>query len=364
MKKLNITIIGAGNAGCAHAFKLSEKGHIVNLVKTSSAIHNENFKAIEKSQGIWALDHVNNDLKSFQRIRLITRDMKAGLRNADVILIMTQSLQHEIIAESIAPHIGRSVKMIIVIPGNLGSILFNNVLQNNNIIYAEGESTPFDARIIEPGLVNILFKNVRNSLGFYPSSTSKEGLSIAQLLLDSYVDYRSNVIESALHNPNLIVHTIGVIMSASRIEYSRGNFWMYREAFTKSIWNLVNDLDNEKNKVIASYGGKPSSYLDECKYRNEKDISKDSLQVFMSYAKDGGPKGPKSINSRYLFEDVPNGLCLLSSLGDKANIETPIADSLINIASSLVKSDFKKTGRTVEKLGWSQMTIDDIINNI
>jgi opine dehydrogenase len=40
---MKIAIIGAGNAGCAHAFKFAEAGHVVNLIKTSHAMHDENF---------------------------------------------------------------------------------------------------------------------------------------------------------------------------------------------------------------------------------------------------------------------------------------------------------------------------------
>ena len=360
----NITIIGACNAGCAHAFKLSEKGHRVNLVKTSYSMHNENLEKIKTNNGIWAIDHTNEDLKSFQKLNMITRDIEDGLKNADIVLVMTQSLQHDNIEKRISPYIGISVKMLLVIPGNLGSVIFSNKLNTKNIIIGEGESTPYDARIIEPGVVNILFRNIRNSLGFLPSSKNEVGLVLAKKLLDTYYSTRSNVIESALHNPNIIVHTIGVIMSANRIEYTNGEYWMYREAFTESIWNLIKALDEEKNKVISAFSGVSSSYVDECKFRNEEDLSKDSMDVFKSYANDGGPKGPSTIYSRYLFEDVPNGLCLLSSLGEKAGIKTPVCDSLINIASNLVQTDFLKIGRTVNKFGWKDKSKNEIVRII
>ena len=140
-------------------------------------------------------------------------------------------------------------------------------------------------------------------------------------------------------------------MSANRIEYTNGEFWMYKEAFTPSIWNLIKALDNEKNIIIDTFKGKKSEYLEEAKWRNEEDLSKDAEEVFKSYANNGGPKGPFKVDSRYLVEDVSNGLVLLYSLGKYANIETPITESLISVASCLVQKNFFEIGRTLEKLG-------------
>jgi opine dehydrogenase len=223
---------------------------------------------------------------------------------------------------------------------------------------------PYDARIIENGKVRISFKNVRNALSFLPASKKDEGMKVASKLFDTYRYFRRHIFESALHNPNIVVHIIGTILSASRIEYSKGDFWMYREGFTDSIWNVVNDLDKEKNDILEALGCERLNYLDACKFRNGEDLKADSLEVFKQYAQKGGPKGPSSLNTRFLYEDIPMGLCLLSSLGKKCGIPTPISDSLINIASSLLKKDFWKEGRTLEKLGLDRMSKEEMINYV
>lgn len=359
---MKITILGAGNSGCAHAFKFAENGHDVTLLKTSDSLHEENYDTIKKNRGIWAIDDTNEGKRSFQSLSRVTKDVELALLDAEFIMILTQSLQHSEIEKKIAPYIRPCTKMILLVPGNLGSLYFTKYL-DKNIILAEGESTPFDARIIEPGTVNILFKNVRNALAFLPSSRKHEGLSIVSCLVDTYKDFRSNIIESSLHNPNLIVHTIGVIMSANRIEMTKGEFWMYKESFSPSIWRLVEQLDNEKNNLIEVFGGKRMSYLDACKFRNEIDLNRNSLEVFLSYANNGGPKGPSSLNTRYLYEDVSLGLCTLSILGHKFGIKTPIADALITIASSLVEFDFYAKSRDFETI-FGDMTNSEIINFI
>lgn len=361
---MKIAIIGAGNSGCAHAFKFTEAGHQVSLIKTSYSLHEKNFEKIQEQGGIWAIDNTNNNKKSFQKIHLITRNIDKGLENVDMVVILTQSLQHDKIAKLLIPKLPSTVKVIFLIPGNLGSLFFYKEMKKKNIILSEGESTPFDARIIEPGTVNILFKNVRNAVSFLPVSHKEEGMKYISQLTDTYGYYRNNIVESALHNPNLVVHTIGAIMSANRIELMKGEFWMYKEAFTPSIWNLVEQLDNEKNDVIEKYKGERISYLDACKFRNEKDLSVDSLSVFRSYAEHGGPKGPESLNTRYLHEDVPIGLGTLSLLGKYANVPTPLTNSLITIASFLLKKNFFEAARSLKDFGLNEISFENFVNFI
>lgn len=355
---MKITVVGAGNAGCAHACKLVENGHQVTLLKTSDSLHNNNYNTIEKDGYIRYTDYGSNEIQK-AKPELITKDFKEALKEPEAIVLMSQSLQHEALAKKISQYVNLdTLKLILVIPGYLGSLYLKGLQDEKpELIICEGESTPFDARIIEPGLIKILFKNFRNALGFFPKNKSELGLELCNKLFPVYNKHRANIVESALHNPNLIVHTIGAIMSAPRIEMSQGEFWMYKEAFSSSVWNMINDLDKEKNRVIEYFGGKSSPYIEECKWRNEENLKQDALTVFRGYAEDGGPKGPESLETRFIYEDVPMGLCLLESLSQAIGYETKITTSLINIASSLNCIDYREKSRTIKSLGFSDLDI-------
>ena len=47
---MNIAILGAGNAGCAVAADLTLKGNCVTLIKTSKAVHNDNYRYMKEHQ--------------------------------------------------------------------------------------------------------------------------------------------------------------------------------------------------------------------------------------------------------------------------------------------------------------------------
>ncbi len=352
---MKISIVGSGNAGCAHACILTEAGNEVTLIKTSFSLHDDNFEEISTSK---VINYSNPNESTFKAVKIhkITRNIAEGVCDADVVMVMTQSLQHKNVAKLIGPYLN-DPKLLIVIPGYLGSLYFREFIDENKTILAEGESTPYDARITKPGYVSILFKNARNAIGVLQEDKKTEAVQIMGELVDTYRHTRSNIVESALHNPNLIVHTIGAIMSASRIEYSKGEFWMYKEAFTPAIWNVIKQLDSEKNNVIELFGGIPSAYVDECKFRNEDNLQQNSMDVFNSYAQEGGPKGPESLDTRFIYEDVPNGLCLLENLAAVHGESTPITSSLINLANALHNVNYRTNSRTLECL---QMTIEGL----
>lgn len=346
MRKYVVTVIGAGNGGCTIAADLSMKGHEVRLLKTSSTMHNKNFEVIQQQGGIYV---ERSDKTVFAPISLITRDFKKALQGSDIIYIVTQTLAHESLAPRIAPLFENGM-LIMLDPGYGGSLLFAKHSHAKDLIFAEGESLPLDCRIISNGKVKVLFENVRNPVGFFPSRLTQEGLDILTNLYRNFTSV-TNILEAALHNPNLVVHTIGAIMNVSRIEYSKGEFWMYREAFTPSIWNLVDMLDQEKMDILDRLGLPKISFLESFKFRTFKDLNEDSNKVFKYYADEGSPKGPTSAKTRYITEDVPIGLGLMHSLGEKTGVKTPICDALITIASALMKEDYWGRSRTLDKLG-------------
>lgn len=372
-----ITIVGAGNSGCANAFIAAENGHEVRILKTTrGTAHDEHFETMQKNGGLWGIDNTKSDKytdfadegeKTFQKIAMITRDPQEAIEGADVIMIFIQTQYHEALAKKIAPFFKR-VQLVILVPGYLGSIYYHRH-SIEKPLFAEGESTANDARIYEPGCVKILFKNVRNSLSYLPADKTNFGQEIAAQIFRTYRDTRENIIATALHNPNLIVHTVGMYALKPMMDYCAKYHpdevpSMYRDALgTDFAWAVVDLLDKEKMDVLEAYGCERIPYLDACKFRNEEDLSKDSRQVFENY-KVITPPGPKSFDFRYITEDVPYGLVLLSSLGTAMNVATPTCDHMIEVVNRVLNRDFYAEGLTLKKLGVDNLSKDELLDFI
>lgn len=350
---MNITIAGIGNAGTTVGADLAHKGHNVTLLKTSNKLHNDNYEYIKEHKKINVQDF---DYTYVSTITEVTDDIEKAISSADLIIIYIQTNYHETLIKRIVPYI-KDGQVFILEPGYMSTCYFMKHVKKD-ITVIEAESSPIDCRIIAPGCVKVLFKNVLNPFGVYP----KKNVLIAERVL-SELDYPfeiiTNVAEAALHNPNLIVHTVGAIFSIPRIEYTKGDYWMYKEVFTPHIWNIVESLDSEKMNILEKIGCKRLPYVEACKKRNSLDTSKDALEVFFDYAQNGSPQGPDIPDSRYITEDVPQGLVMLESLGKTFGISTPTTTGLINCANAALGVDFRRIGRTVDALGY-----DNIISAI
>jgi len=124
--------------------------------------------------------------------------------------------------------------------------------------------------------------------------------------------------------------------------------------------NILEKLDAEKMDLLASYGFARLSYLEACKIRNTLDDSLDAREVFFGYAAmSTRAKGPERVDSRYITEDVPQGLVLLESLAQTRNIQTPVCTALIVLADAALQRDFRRDGRTPQRLG--ERNIENIL---
>lgn len=56
---------------------------------------------------------------------------------------------------------------------------------------------------------------------------------------------------------------------------------------------------------------------------------------------------PSTIKTRYILEDVPNGLVLVEHLGKIIGVENRNCTTIINLASSVCYIDFREEGRRV-----------------
>lgn len=344
---MRITIIGAGHAGTTVAADLSLKGHDVTILKTSNKLHNEHFEVLSRTGYVTILE---NETEKVAKIATTT-DVSSAIPERDLIIIYIQTNYHEELIKRISPYL-EDGQTVLIEPGYLSTCYF---IQNckKNITVVEAESSPIDCRIIAPGKVSVLFRNVINPVGVFPKSHQ----DIAEKVLSKLgfpFEFVDSVIEAALHNPNLIVHTVGAVFSTPRIEYTiqhGGEYSMYREVFTPHVWNLVEALDKEKMDVLERIGCRRLPYVEACKHRNSLDTTRNALEVFFDYANNSSPYGPDIPDSRYVTEDVPQGLVLLESLGQVLNVATPVCSALIDCASALLKRRFRDEGRTVEKLG-------------
>ena len=108
--------------------------------------------------------------------------------------------------------------------------------------------------------------------------------------------------------------------------------------------------------VLEALGFARLPYAKACRFRNTLDLKANARATFQWYAAmPERARGPVTVDSRYITEDVPEGLVLLETLGQALRLPTPVTSALIEIASAALGRDFRAGGRTVARLGARQI---------
>jgi len=292
--------------------------------------------------------------EGFANLELITTDMAQAIQGVSHIFVATQALAHEEVAELCAPHLEEN-QTVILFPGSGGALQVAKTLRDKGVtkkVYiAETVTLPYACRIKGPGWVNVHSgPAVREIIAALPGRDIDAVIEATQSVYPM-LHPATHVLETALYNPNILLHPIGVIFSLARIEYSQGEFWMYKEGFTPSVIKLLKALEKERVAMLRALGVQPMDFEAYYEYRYQKPWSD-----FAAVAS----KGPANARTRYISEDIPIGMVLWASLGDTLGIPTPTARSLIHISCVIHDTDYWQGGRTVEKLGLAGMTADEL----
>jgi opine dehydrogenase len=70
-----------------------------------------------------------------------------------------------------------------------------------------------------------------------------------------------------------------------------------------------------------------------------------------------GISGPMDIRARYITEDVPTGLVPMEAFAQLYRISTPTISALISLANTLIGENYRASGRNLECLGLTGMTL-------
>jgi opine dehydrogenase len=360
MEKGLVAVLGGGNGGHAVAANLALAGFKVNFFELPQFA--EPFERVLRTKEI-RIEGVSID--GVAKLNLATTDIQQTIEDAEIIFVITPAFGHKVMAEVCAPYV-QDGQIIVLMPGSGGSLEFVKIFKEKKvkkeISFAESCTLPYGARLKGPGHVSVFINAVILPTGVFPSKMAKEVIPKLKQLYP-VITPAKDVLEAAMNNPNPIVHPVATLLSATRIEHSRGEFYLYSEGMTPCVARAYESLNEERLTICRAMGYKLYHWNDldfrnynlgeteeECRYRilntsMDSAFGKDGIYAGMKM------KGPEHLKDRYVTEDVPYGMVLVSTLGDLLNIPTPTHDAVIQLTSVFNRTNYWKTGRGVKELG-------------
>ena len=355
-----IAVLGAGNGGQAMAGHLASMGHSVTLF--------EHPDFSEKVQNLNANGNrivLSNKISATGQLAEATCDIAKAVRGAEIIFFAAPSFAQEPILESALPFL-EDGQALILIPGNFGSLVLRRLLQERGVtkklLIGETDTLPYACRLTANGQVDIWGVKEFVLMAALPACDNQALIAKLDGVFPVRILEMPNVLAVALSNGNMVVHCATMIMNTGRIESEKGNFRFYTDGMTPAVCRVQEEVDAERLAVAAAFGLRLKSGHE--KLREMYSLEGDSFYELQSKCAVYGQHGndaPKSMDHRYLGEDVPHLLVPLSELGRLGGVTTPAVDSVIYLAGVVNGVDYRVLGRSLERLGLARLDRDALI---
>ncbi len=351
--KSTIAVIGGGNGGQAFAAYLSLKGYPVRLFDIAeSTVERLNQLGGVTLQG-------NSAATGFGKIQFATTDMEQAVKGADIIMVVLPSIYHRSIAAQMAPYL-RDGQCVVLNPNaSLGTFEFMRVLKEchatPDILLIGTATLLFACRAKEVGQVVVAGQKKSVSAAAHPASRNQEAAELFSAIIPEFT-FNRDVVSVSLDNLRALVHTAPCIMNTGRIE--SGIDFQYYIDFTPTQGAVIDYLDTERMKIGAAYGLELTKLKDEY-IAMYGATGSNTYEVFKDCPGYHGIMGPKTLRTRYMYEDVPFSLVAYQSLAKVADLQTPAIDAVITL-SKIMLPDLEE-GRTVENLGFTGKSVQDIL---
>jgi len=343
-----IAVLGGGNGAHAMAADLALKGFEVNMCEAPE--FKESFSTTLERQEILLID-AGGEEKAV-KLGMATLDFEQAIKGVDYIMVAIPAIGHKHFFASIMPYL-RDGQTVVVWPGNYSALLFARMLREGgvkrDITLAEGHTLPWGCRLEAPGRTRIFVDSWKLLLAAFPARNT--AMVINDLKHIYPVVPGENVLATSLNNLNPIVHPVGAILNAGWIDTLGKDFYFYKYGTTPSVARAIKAIYEEVARIGEAIGIKMLEYPEESFWSRSTIMSvyfKAPLDMEGTVA---NIAGPSSMKGRYITEDVPYGLVPTAQLARKFNVDIPIIDATIKMASLINQTDYYREGRSLKELG-------------
>jgi len=356
-----IAVLGGGNGAHAMAADLTLKGLEVNMCEAPE--FKESFSTTLERQEVCLIDAWGEERTV--KLGMVTTDFEQAIKGVDYIMMTIPAIGHKHFFTSVMPCL-KDGQTIVVWPGNYSALLFANMLREReikiDITLAEGHTLPWGCRLEAPGRIRIFVDAWKLLLAAFPAKNTGR---VINDLKDIYpVVPSENVLATSLNNLNPIVHPAGAVLNAGWIDTLGKDFYFYNHGTTLSIARVIKAVYEEVATVANAVDIKLLEYPEESFWSKSAIMSVYFKAPFDKEGIVANISGPSSMKSRYITEDVPYGLVPIAQLAHKFNVDIPIIDATIKLASVINQTDYYKEGRSLEELGIADLSQEELAETL
>lgn len=341
-----IGVIGAGGEGLAVAAHLSSAGHRVRLCTRNP----------QRVAGIRGGGEIRatGELAGRFPIAQVTADPAELARRCRVVVIAAITTAYPEIAASLAPHLTAD-HVIVLFSGKLcGSAEFAAALSGAGAPEVDVVETDalFAARPDGDDGVRVLGTKRWNLVsGATPGAVERSAPIVREWF--PWLETATNLVHRGLTDFGAVAHAPIALANLGTID--RGEeLLFYLDGVSYRTVALLREVEREFREVATAYGATLMP-MPEVLDRYYGCTTTSLLDAMRSAAPYKTILAPGSLDHRFLHEDIASTLVPLEALADEAGVATPMVGSIITVMSTLSGKPFRRSGRTLERLGWADL---------
>ncbi|OCP23562.1 MULTISPECIES: NAD/NADP-dependent octopine/nopaline dehydrogenase family protein [unclassified Ensifer] len=334
---MKVGIAGAGSIAMGYAALLVQNGHEPMIWSRSAASSARNPVKIRGAISAEFNVHICANAEE--------------LSEADVIVLALPAYGHRFVLDALLPHLTTRHSVIISAHLSFAALYLARKLAERSIEIpiTAWSTTVLTCKPLAENTFNIGAVRAEVDMATVPSRLTHQAHGTCVALFGNRFAVKDDILTIALSNLNPQDHMGIALCNLSRIE--RAEDWGQNTNVTPAVGRFLEALDLERLAIASAFGKKVRSTFDH--FRLSFDVSGQSVSEISSILVERGsdPAGPKSVNTRYVLEDIPFGLIPILRLAQAAGVSVPLHEGGVRILSACYARDFSKENDLLPDLG-------------
>ena len=389
LKDKPIAVLGGGNVGKAIAGDCALGGAKVRLCDVMPFAVNS-LRNIDKAGLKFYGEQMN--LYGFQRegqamMEMVTTDVGEAVKGAGIIIVGTTVFGHRPMFERMIPYL-EDGQVVMIFPDNFGSMVLRKMMWEAgctaDVIVGGWSSSTYGSRIDMAGKlptnrIRVYYRAITLRGAAMPAKDTEDFIEASKYLPSfdavTYGDgpvAANTALDTALSNVNPVLHCPGTVLGVSTMQnYGRifgddkKKFSIYSHAYCEGISEVQYKFYQEEVALAKAMGIDIQPYDKEDFFSRENVLGqeymgKDYVIPFDEQDPIQYGTGPFTMENRYITEDIPIGCNVFSQLGRQYNVPTPVIDSIIILAETMIGRELCSTGYTLADLGIAGMSVEEL----
>ncbi|ADL12455.1 NAD/NADP-dependent octopine/nopaline dehydrogenase family protein [Acetohalobium arabaticum] len=391
LKDKPIAVLGAGAVGKAISADCALAGADVRLCDLEPFAEDTLFNVEEKGVKFYGqqLNLYGFERSGTAQYDKVTTDVAEAVEGAGIVIVTTPAVGHEPFFKELIPALEDGM-VVHIFPDNYGTLVLRKMMReagcDKDVIIGGWSSSPYGCRVdIKGGVVlpqiRAYYRAITLRGASLPSTDQNDFLESTKYMgcMDAITNGEgvtggNTVMDTGFSNVNPVLHCPGTLLGVGVMENygvvfgeDEYKYSIYSHAYCPSISEVQYSFYEEERALAEAMGVGIQDFDKDDFFHRENILGQEYMGEDYRIPFDEQDEiqfgtGPHDIENRYITEDIPVGCHVYHELGERFDVDTPVIDAMINIASAILDRDFYEEGYTLDYLGIGHMNKEEMLD--